>query len=252
MEDENKYPGDIDTLIAEYWSIRDRADDEIYFYFSATGRMKGTYVAYLAIEHNNRTLQPLKKYTDNKVLQGSIIREFVNRHKYPTSQLGGFQLGNLVTCEEKLWGAYKATPQIPQFQCKMFDAIVIIQLESSNHQNYTELIKEYDRFKDDHPFKYHYLLSHAYVDGRKACIVVINIVSGDFTNFFKGILPLSATYAYLSGKKITNLMGPRIIEEIDLINYVECGSERNRTSYAVYTGKIMEIKIEIKVFKRYL
>lgn len=99
-------PGDIDTLIAEYWSVRERADDT-YVYFSAIGTLKGIEIAYLLVETNDKPIKPLERYTDNNILQGAIVRDFVNRHYVKQSQLNGFALDNLITCHSKLWGAYK-------------------------------------------------------------------------------------------------------------------------------------------------
>lgn len=127
-----------------------------------------------------------------------------------------------------------------KFSLKSFDAVIIVQLEKPENNNYNELIAEYNnQVRKDQPNRHMFLIPHAYINGRKACLVAISMGDGNFEiDFFKGLTPLSLTYAYLRGETITKIKGPHILQKLNLINYIECGSERDRNSYAVYTGKI--------------
>lgn len=59
----------------------------------------------------------------------------------------------------------------------------------------------------------------AYVNGRKAHLLIIEIKDATFAQSFKGISVLKTTYSYLNNKMVKCARGPPLIEPFRLTNY---------------------------------
>lgn len=84
---------------------------------------------------------------------------------------------------------------------KSSKAIVVVHLEENGAVS-PYLKSEFERLKKERSNTFHRFIERAFINGRRATVLVTAIKNGDFSNTFHGISILSATYAYLDNGAI--------------------------------------------------